>query len=351
MLNKHLQTHIDTCYVCFLPSQISQLRPLLENHKAIIEAQYPLRDKTLPYFISSENTLFLFIPVGNLKHINMQEIIDHVTVIENLYLKNSEILKRAVHMNIHLALLSKYLSHEQVMMIQTALYNLFKINNNHSDVENTLTAIPDEVTERTICLINDENIKMYEYIPNSATTLFIVIRHENSIPKSLLKALLASSVGIIYIQYSEMLQESEARIAFNGKTVKTHRQNYFNILYDVLFYAKQYRLNTACIQLKNHEYEEEQISIMSQIDKRQINIKHNNLQFISKLIEENFEFTYQFQHQIEPKDVLDLITLEQFGLNVISPNVLEVDLINYPDNQHVYTHIIKLMHEALDENK
>ncbi|MFC6118865.1 hypothetical protein ACFPVV_09610 [Macrococcoides bohemicum] len=351
MLNKHLQTHIDTCYVCFLPSQISQLRPLLENHKAIIEAQYPLRDKTLPYFISSENTLFLFIPVGNLKHIDMQKVINHVTVIENLYLKNSEILKRAVHMNIHLALLSKYLSHEQVMMIQTALYNLFKINNNHSDVENTLTAIPDEVTERTICLINDENIKMYEYIPKSATTLFIVIRHENFIPKSLLKALLASSVGIIYIQYSEMVQESEARIAFNGKTVKTHRQNYFNILYDVLFYAKQYRLNTACIQLKNHEYKEQQISSMSQIDKRQININHNNLQFISKLIEENFEFTYQFQHQIEHKDVLDLITLEQFGLNVISPNVLEVDLINYPDNQHVYTYIIKLMHEALDENK
>lgn len=351
MLNKHIQTHIDTSYVCFLPSQISQLRPLLENHKAIIEAQYPLLDKALPYFISSENTLFLFIPVGNIKHFDMQKIIDLVTVIENLHLENSELVKRAAHVDIHLALLTKYLSHEQVMMIQAALFNLFKIYNNDGDAVNTLTAIPEEVTERTICLIDDENIKMYEYIPKSATTLFIVIGHDSSVPETLLKALLPSSVGMIYIQYSELLQESEERIAFNGKTVRTHRQNYFNILYDVLFYAKQYRLNTACIQLKNHEYELEQIGSMSQIDKRQIIIKHNNLQFISKLIQENFEFTYQFQHQIEPKDVLDLITLEQFGLNVISPNVLEVDLFNYPDNQHVYSHIIKLMHIALDENK
>lgn len=351
MLNKHLQTHIDRCYVCFLPSQISQLRPLLENHKAIIEAQYPLRDKILPYFISSEDTLFLFIPVGNLKHIDMQKIIDLVTVIENLYLANSETVKRAVHVDIHLTLLAKYLSHEQVMMIQAALYNLFKINNHHSNAVNTLTAIPDEVTERTICLVKDENIKMYEYISKSATTLFIVIAHDSSIPTSLLRALLASSVGIIFIQYSEMIQEREARIAFNGKTVKTHYHNYFNILYDVLFYAKQYRLNTACIYLKNQEYEVELISSMSQIDKRQINIKHNNLQFISKLIQEDFEFTYQFQHQLETKEVMDINTLEQFGPNVISPNVLEVELINYPDNQHVYAHIIKLMHETLDENK
>lgn len=348
MQHKHIQTHIDTCYVCFLPSQISQLRPLLDYHKEIIEAQYPLRDKTSPYYISTEYNTFLFIPVGNLKNIETQKIIDLIIEIESLNFKISETINIPGHVDIHMALLEKYLSHEHMLMIQTAIYNLFNINNDKDNIDGRLKELPEKVVSRTLCLVNDENIKMYEYVPDRVSTLFIIIAHESSNASSLLNALLERSIGIIFIRYSETLQEQEERIAFNGMTVKTHSNNYYNILFDILFYAKQYRLSTACIHSIDQR---ERINCGNPTDKLNIRVKHNNVQFISKLIGENFEFTYHFQHQLEKIEALDLKMLEQLGINIISPNVLEVDLINYPDNQPLYAYLIKLMNEALDECK
>ncbi|WP_414051124.1 hypothetical protein [Macrococcus animalis] len=339
MQNNQLQTHIDTLYVCFLPSQVSQIRSLITKHKNFIESQYPLKDKTEPYFIQSDVTNFLFIPVKNMKYIDIQDVINLAIQISQMTLPHINIKA----FDIHLDLLLKYLNIDHVTILETALQN--KLDTKYMEDNKCKTCnllqLPQHIVDRTLCLVNAEDVAMYEYILQKSNILLLYIANEYNINEALLSALKNSNVGLIFIQYKESKQPSQECIAFNGLKIITHKDIYHNICYDALHYAKQYRMQTVLIHDSNYEGKKA----------HSLTIKHNSTHFLSKLVTEHFAVNYHYANPPELSDYADLENIQNHYIHSIDSKLLYINFRQYPKNQAIFTYILKKVIESLDEIK
>lgn len=333
MHNNLLQTHVDAIYVCFLPSQVSQIRPLIDKHLETIEAQYPLQQKTAPYLLHYHHTAFLFIPVNNLKHFTIQDAIDLSIQIDLLDLPDSPFQS----VDMHFALLEKYLPEDLIAIIHTALKNKLECNLTAQLNLSRLKELPANIVERTLCLARDDDVKMYEYIPDNAEILYLLINPQSEINTALLSTLFNLNVGMILITYHNKEVQPTQRIALNGLTVMTHDNPYYNILFDALFYAKQYRMKVVLLCNDNNK------------KSRLIKLRHHKTKLLERLVSQQFEVEYQYKRLQRLTDHIDLNTNDRLIPQSVIPDIMELTLQNYPVNQGLYTYLFSATNKSLDE--
>lgn len=246
MNNLMLQTHIEECYVCFLPSQISQISSLITKHHKIIKAQYPLRGKKTPYYVVLEEVLFLFIPVQNVKNIELLNILELIQMINKMNVPH------LWQYEIHLSLLQKYLKREYIEIIKEAVDQLLLNNFRRLDKElSTFNKLSYKTVQRILCLVDDEHVQIYEKVPSQCKAIKIIITDNFTQDSALIKAVNEGESGVIIVYFQKQVNNDLVQsIAYNGNHMYLHQDNYFNILYDIYHYARQYRL--PLIILKNN---------------------------------------------------------------------------------------------------
>ncbi|WP_414044676.1 hypothetical protein [Macrococcus equi] len=338
-MHLHFQAHIENLYVCFLPSQVSQIRSLLDKYHDEIAAQYPLKNKNTPYFIRDEHILFLFIPIGNMKEMTIQNVIDTAIQIEKIEIANHKI----DDVEIHMKLLEKYLHADYIEILKSAIVTKFKnvTDTDIRDFTEKLVLLPVEVTDRVLCLNNDDHLSMYEFISENSSKIFVYITLQQNINFELLQALVDMNESILFIVYKKENAISQQRFAFNGQELITHKVNYHNICLDVLHYARQYRMHTILIKdttKKQNDF----------LCDKAIVIEQDNTAFLSTLIKEEFNVTFHYHHQINLRDHVNLNDFKENHF-YINHSVTGLEWINYPQNRAIYRYLLEKLIKTLDE--
>lgn len=241
-MNNEIKAHIAR-YMCFLPSQISQLKPYIDNDLFNdIKTVYPLHSNEI---ISREinEKHYTLIPCGNLKQYQFSDVRKLMNKINTLHSLQTEV-------SVDFTLLSHYLDSEFVNMIseliqlkqrkeiqktKTMLYDAAVYHHKAFEIERYFPLSYDKI-EKVEEVIGD-NERLYIIISQQGSALYHVeLKHED----------------VMKIVYQSDIQQA-ARIAYNNRQIDIDAPVPYAIIYDALSYAKQYRKKAVILTDLNDE--------------------------------------------------------------------------------------------------
>ncbi|QNR07403.1 hypothetical protein [Macrococcoides canis] len=229
-MNNEVNAHIAR-YMCFLPSQISQLKPYIDNGLFNdIKSVYPLQSNEI-IIREINGTHYILIPCGNLKHYQFIDVRKLMKKIDTLHSVHADV-------SVDFTLLSHYLDSEFVDIISELIHKKQKKEMNKSIDVPIDAAVYRHKTleiERYFPLSYDYILQVEEVIGNNER-LYIIISHS----ESALNHIELNNEDVMKIIYQPGSQETE-RIAYNNRLVEIEAPVPYGIIYDALSYAKQYR--------------------------------------------------------------------------------------------------------------
>lgn len=229
-MNNEIKAHIAS-YMCFLPSQISQLKPYIDNDIFNdIKTVYPLHSNEI-IIREINGKHYTLIPCGNLKHYQFSDVRKLMHKINTLHSIHVEV-------SVDFTLLSHYLDNELVSMIseliqkkqkkevikaETMLYDAAVYHHKAFEIERYFPLSYDKI-EHVEEVIGD-NERLYIIISQPESALYHVeLKHEDMIK-------------IVYQSDTQLA----TRIAYNNRLLEIDAPVPYAIIYDALSYAKQYR--------------------------------------------------------------------------------------------------------------
>lgn len=241
-MNNEVKTHIAR-YMCFLPSQISQLKPYIDDDLFNdIKTVYPLHSNEIIIREINEKH-YTLIPCGNLKHYQFIDVRKLMKKIDTLHSVHAEV-------SVDFTLLSHYLNDEFLNMISELIHKKQKIGMIKSKAGSIDAAVYRHRAleiERYFPLSYDY-IKQVEETIRDGERLYIIISH----PQSALYHVELNNEDVMKIIYQPGTQET-ARIAYNNRLIEIEAPVPYGIIYDALSYAKQYRKMPVIITHLNRE--------------------------------------------------------------------------------------------------
>ncbi|WBF52234.1 hypothetical protein [Macrococcoides canis] len=241
-MNNEVKAHIAR-YMCFLPSQISQLKPYIDDDLFNdIKTVYPLHSNEI-IIREINGKHYTLIPCGNLKHYQFIDVRKLMKKIDTLHSVHAEV-------NVDFTLLSHYLGSEFVDIISELIHKKQKIEMIKSK------AVPiDAAVYRHKALeieryfpLSYDHVQQVEEAIGDGERLYIIISH----PQSALYHVELNNEDVMKVIYQPGTQET-ARIAYNNRLIKIEAPVPYGIIYDALSYAKQYRKMPVIITHLNSE--------------------------------------------------------------------------------------------------
>ncbi|QYA33426.1 hypothetical protein KYI07_03030 [Macrococcus psychrotolerans] len=241
-MNNEIKAHIAS-YMCFLPSQISQLKPYIDNDIFNdIKTVYPLHSNEI-IIREINGKHYTLIPCGNLKHYQFSDVRKLMHKINTLHSIHVEV-------SVDFTLLSHYLDNELVSMIseliqkkqkkevikaETMLYDAAVYHHKAFEIERYFPLSYDKI-EHVEEVIGD-NERLYIIISQPESALYHVeLKHEDMIK-------------IVYQSDTQLA----TRIAYNNRLLEIDAPVPYAIIYDALSYAKQYRKKPVILTHLNDE--------------------------------------------------------------------------------------------------
>lgn len=224
-MNQQFEAHI-AYYMCFLPSQISQLKPftnatVYEDLKRV----HPF-NKDEPETVDINGSVYFIIPCGNLKQYTFKDV-------RALLKRINKLQSLPVHLKVDLAILKNYLNDDFINMIGELIAKkqgeVIKPNVNIEEYHHSRLEI-----ERYFPLAHEYILNVSEFIHDHSLLNIVICTEDHPMQH----AELSGDYIKILIKNHHL---NKSRIASNNKSINLNCSVQHAVLYDVLSYAKQYR--------------------------------------------------------------------------------------------------------------
>ncbi|UBH13753.1 hypothetical protein [Macrococcus armenti] len=236
-MKQQFETHI-AYYMCFLPSQISQLKPftnatVYEDLKCI----HPL-NKDEPETVDINGSVYFIIPCGNLKHYTFKDV-------RALLKRINKLQSLPAHLKVDLAILKNYLNDDFINMIEELIAKkqgkVIKPNVNNEEYHHSRLEI-----ERYFPLAHEYILNVSEFIHDHSLLNIVICTEDHPLQH----VELSDDYIKILIKNHHL---KKTRIASNNKSINLNCSVQHSVLYDVLSYAKQYRKTAVVFTSETHE--------------------------------------------------------------------------------------------------